>query len=147
MTLICYDGSDHAKRAIERAADLLAPRPATVLSVWSSAATLPAFAWSHGAAGIDFEAIDRHSTEATEQQAAEGVAAARAAGLDATPLVARADGPIWETIVKVAEQRDAAVIVMGARGLSGVRRVFLGSVSEGVTRNSRRPTLIIHEPE
>jgi nucleotide-binding universal stress UspA family protein len=147
MILICFDGSDHAKRAIDSAAGLLAQREALVLSVWPSAAALPAFAWGSAGAGIDYELLDRQSTEAAEKVAGEGVEVARAAGLEATPLVARAPGPVWETIVDVAEQRDVDVVVMGARGLTGLKNIFLGSVSEGVTRHGRRPTLVIHGQE
>ena len=44
--LICYDGSEDAKHAIERAGRLLAGRHALVVTVWQPASALGGFAWS-----------------------------------------------------------------------------------------------------
>jgi len=53
--LLCYDGSEDAKHAIERAARLLSGRPAMVMTVWQSTGTLDSFAWSGAMAGmVDF---------------------------------------------------------------------------------------------
>ena len=57
--------------------------------------------------------------------------------------MARADGPLWQAILDVAEQRDAAVIVLGSRGLSGIKSFVLGSVSSAVVHHATRPTLVV----
>jgi nucleotide-binding universal stress UspA family protein len=46
-------------------------------------------------------------------------------------------------IVMTANEEDASVIVMGARGTSLFRELFLGSTTSDVMRNSRKPVLII----
>jgi len=46
-------------------------------------------------------------------------------------------------IVMTAKEEDASVIVMGARGTSLFRELFLGSTTSDVMRNSRKPVLII----
>ncbi|HXX58656.1 MAG TPA: universal stress protein [Thermodesulfovibrionales bacterium] len=46
------------------------------------------------------------------------------------------------TIMKIAEDSQADIIVMGARGLKGIKSVFLGSVTRSVAINSPRPVLI-----
>ena len=58
----------------------------------------------------------------------------------------RSTGPVWETIVGVADRHDAATIVMGSRGLTGLRSILLGSVSNAVVHHADRPTLIIPRP-
>ena len=45
---------------------------------------------------------------------AEGVGIAREAGLEAEPFVVKATGPVWKTIVEIADRKRAAMIVMGA---------------------------------
>jgi nucleotide-binding universal stress UspA family protein len=52
---------------------------------------------------------------------------------------------VWKTIVEIADRHDAATIVMGSRGLTGLRPMRLGSVSSAIVRHADRPTLIIRQ--
>ena len=76
----------------------------------------------------------------------EGVRIAREAGFEAEPLAIKATGPVWKTIVETADRHDAAAIVIGSRGLTGVRSMLLGSVSSAVVHHADRPTLVVHRP-
>src|SRR6266536_453496 len=58
-----------------------------------------------------------------------GVAIAREAVFDAQALLLEADRPTAELIASTAEELDAPVIVMGQRGLSGLKSALLGSVT------------------
>src|SRR5215210_1161971 len=49
-------------------------------------------------------------------------------------------------VVNAADLHDAAAIVMGSRGLTGLRSMLLGSVSNAVVHHADRPTLVIHRP-
>ena len=138
--LICYDGSSEADRAIDAAAALLGPRHAVVLNV------APAMTFAEGVAatsslvpGGAFEDLNR--AEAL-RYAEAGAAHARRAG-----FVAEARGTIasttWKGIVDVAEEIDAAIIVIGSRGLGGFREVARGSAAHDVVTHARRPVLIV----
>lgn len=145
--LLCYDGSEDAKHAIERAGALFVGKDALVLTVWQATAGLGSFAWSGEMAGmVDFVELDRAAAEDGGRIADEGVGVARQAGLKAEPVAVEATGPVWEAIVEIAERRDAAMIVMGSRGLSGVRAMLLGSVSSAVVHHVERPALVIRRP-
>jgi nucleotide-binding universal stress UspA family protein len=48
-----------------------------------------------------------------------------------------------QQIVKVAEDIGAGLIVMGSRGLGGVRRALMGSVSDSVVRHAHCPVLVV----
>ena len=50
-----------------------------------------------------------------------------------------------EEIVRVAEEIGAGLIVMGSRGLGGVRRALMGSVSDGVMRYAHCPVLVVRK--
>lgn len=52
-------------------------------------------------------------------------------------------GNISETIVERADTWPADLIVMGTHGRRGVRRVIMGSVSEGVVAQTSKPVLLI----
>ncbi len=143
--ILCYDGSEDAKHAIQRAGDLLSARPALVLTVWQPTAGLGSFAWSGATASmVNFAELDRAGAEDGGRVAEEGVHFAREANLEAEPVAIEATGPVWKTIVEIAERHDAAVIVMGSRGLTGMRTMLLGSVSSAVVHHADRPTLVIH---
>ena len=48
-----------------------------------------------------------------------------------------------EQIVDLAEEIGAGLIVMGSRGLGGIRRLLMGSVSDSVVRHAHCPVLIV----
>lgn len=52
-----------------------------------------------------------------------------------------------DLIVSEAEKRRADYIVMGTHGFSGLLNLLLGSVAEGVVRQSSIPVLLIREQE
>jgi nucleotide-binding universal stress UspA family protein len=145
--LIAYDGSEHAKDAIRRAADLLAVKTALVVTVWQPTSDLAALAWyGAGPNMVNFPELDRAGAEAGGRVAEEGAQIARESGLEAESVAIEATPPVWKTIVDTADLHNAAVIVMGSRGLTGLRSKLLGSVSNAVMHNADRPTLVIHRP-
>lgn len=141
--LICYDDSPDAVRAIEAAAALLGPRRAVVVDVvpWMTAAESMA-ATSSLVPGTAFEELN--SAEA-RRIAGRGAEIARSAGFDADPRGEPASST-WEGIVDVADELDAAVIVIGSRGLTGVKKIFDASVSQQVAEHAGRPVLIVPPP-
>jgi len=145
--LICYDGSEDAKHAIEEAGRLLAAKPALVITVWQPTAALGSFVWGGETASmVNFVELDRAGAEDAGRIADEGVRLAHDAGFEGEPVAIKATGPVWRTIVETADDHDAAAIVMGSRGLTGVRSMLLGSVSGAVVHHADRPTLVIHRP-
>jgi nucleotide-binding universal stress UspA family protein len=140
--LICYDGSEGAKRAIDVAAALLGPRRAIVVDVGpvlTAAESLAVLAPVWPAA-----AFEEQNSEDALLAAREGAERARSAGFEAE---ARADlaAPTWQGIVDAADETDAVLIVLGSRALNGVRELLEGSVSHEVARHAGRPVLIVPE--
>lgn len=64
--------------------------------------------------------------------------------LDTSKVESRIEeGVSWETIIKVADEIDADVIVMGTRTHSAMGQFFSGSTANKVMLNTKRPLLII----
>ena len=143
--LLCYDGSEDAKHAVAQAATVLGPREALVLTVWQDARAIPGYAWAAPMAGV--EDLLRAAENAARELAGQGVDLARAAGFSATPVVVEASGPVWNAIVETAQAHDVAMIVVGSRGLSGVKSLLLGSVSNGVVHHATCPTLVVRRTD
>ncbi len=72
---------------------------------------------------------------------AQGEKLAKSKGAQAE-LVLKNGHPV-EEILKTAEQEKFDLIVMGARGLSTIKKIVLGSVSHGVTTHAPCPVLIV----
>jgi len=53
------------------------------------------------------------------------------------------DGHTVEEILKAAREGNFSLIVIGARGLSKMQELLMGSVSDGVTRLAPCPVLIV----
>lgn len=52
-------------------------------------------------------------------------------------------GATTQRLLATVEQCKADLIVVGSRGLSGIEKVFLGSVSENIAQMSTIPVLIV----
>jgi nucleotide-binding universal stress UspA family protein len=50
-------------------------------------------------------------------------------------------------IVDLAEEIGAGLVVMGSRGLGGMRRALVGSVSDSVVRHAHCPVLVVRNAE
>jgi nucleotide-binding universal stress UspA family protein len=144
--LLCYEGSEDAKHAIEHAGRVLSGRDALVVTVWQPTPALSGLA-SAGATDstLDFAEVDRAVADLSERVARDGVRIAQRAGLHAEPVAVEAGGPVWRTIVEIADLHDAAIIAMGSRGLTRLRPMRLGSVSSAIVHHADRPTLIIRQ--
>jgi nucleotide-binding universal stress UspA family protein len=150
MILIAYDGSPDARAAVEHAGRLLPNEHAVVLVVWEPFAEVMA----HTGAGLglapgiaDFDEIDAASEAAAKQRAAEGVELAGTVGLEAEPRVCAQGPTVWHAIVTQARDADARAIVLGTRGLTGIKSILLGSVSHAVLQHSDRPVVVVPSPE
>lgn len=51
--------------------------------------------------------------------------------------------PIWETVIRVADEIGASLIILGSRSL---RSLLLGSVADQVVHQARQSVLIIPSP-
>ncbi|TDC10767.1 universal stress protein [Nonomuraea longispora] len=140
--LVAYDGSADSRAAIEFAAKHLTAEPTVVVTVWEPL-LVQIRRYPLVAAAFGVGAEDEAHTQA-EQHAKEGADLAVAGGMSDVTYRAVADNEsIWKKIVDVADEIDASLVVIGSRGLAGVRSVLLGSVSNHVLHHAGRPTLIV----
>ncbi|MFD7608572.1 universal stress protein [Streptomyces mirabilis] len=151
VTLVCFDGSAASRRGLDVAQTLLASTDLIALTVWQSVANRLAEAGSLGAmAVVAHESADQAAEEEARAAAARGAAIARAGGGHAQARVEEADEFVWKAVLKVADEVDAASIVIGSRGRSPLKGALLGSVSREVLAHTSRPVLVVtptHPPE
>jgi nucleotide-binding universal stress UspA family protein len=143
VILICYDGSADAMEAIARGALMLRGQRATVLTVWS-----PFDSAALGLAGgvEDMQESDEAGRLHAEQQAQEGARLAIELGFDAESRTVYRRTTIADAILGEADALDATAILMGSRGLTGVKSLLLGSVSHAVIQHADRTVILVPSP-
>jgi len=142
--LVATDGSEEAALALTTAADLAKSNNSElhVAYVFPTAVqrpfpnpilARPADEMEHELEEAMHQAQEFLDRE-VEQVKAEGVTVA-----DTHLVRGRPD----REIVHLSEEIGAGLIVMGSRGLGGVRRALMGSVSDSVVRHAHCPVLIV----
>jgi nucleotide-binding universal stress UspA family protein len=139
--VLCYDGSEGAERAI-RIAPVLVGRARAARVLYAYKPTERSLGVAQAAAGGRIDAPVLSEPEAHEI-VDRGVALARDAGFEAEPLLLVADRTTAEIVADQAEQLDAPAIVMGTRGLSGLKSALLGSVARDVVNAYHRPVVLV----
>ena len=145
--LIAYDGSADSRAAIAFAGAHLKPETAVVVTVWEpllTQVTLSALASAAAAVPLPDEGEQWEEERQATGVAQEGAELAAAAGFpEPVARAERGGGPVWATIVDVAAEIEASLVVIGSRGLAGVKSVLLGSVSNRVLHHAKRPVLVV----
>jgi nucleotide-binding universal stress UspA family protein len=142
--LLATDGSEEADLALTTAADL-AEKTGSELHVAFVFPTAVQRPFPNPILARPAEEMERELEDAmhqaqefldrqVERVKTEGVAVAK------THLVR---GRPDSEIVHLSEDVDAGLIVMGSRGLGGIRRALMGSVSDSVVRHAHCPVLVV----
>lgn len=131
--LLATDGSDDAALAARAAVDI-ARKTGPELHV--------VHAW-HSVPSTRFESyIHAQLKREGREVLAEQVERIKGDGANVAEAHLR-EGPAVDEILDLAKEVGADLIVIGSRGLGPVKRVVLGSVSEGVVHHATRPVLVL----
>jgi nucleotide-binding universal stress UspA family protein len=145
--LFAYDGSESSAAAFAAASKIFGDsRPdAVVLTVWEPLSVEAIRAARFGGwwipLALDVTEADATSEVQAEQLATHGVRLAVEAGFAARALWRADTRDIGEAIVEEADALNAALIVIGGHGLTGIR-ASLGGVSSHILRHATRSVLV-----
>jgi nucleotide-binding universal stress UspA family protein len=143
--LLATDASEESRVAATIAADL-AQRTGSELHAVHVGKVL-----THGAyvgvevgplPGVHQEELDRQAQELLEAE----VERMKSTGVDVGVTHLR-KGRADEEVIVLAEELGADLVVMGSRGLGGMRRALMGSVSDSVVRHAHCPVLVVREKD
>ena len=130
--LLPTDGSKDAVRAAEAASDLAKRCGAElhVVHVW------------HDVRGFAHDFVKRELRRQGQEILDEQVNRVQSAGGTVAKAHLRMGRPD-EEIVVLGEEIGAGLIVTGSRGLGGIRRALMGSVSDSVVRHAHCPVMVV----
>lgn len=147
--LVGYDGSASAAGAIEYGARLLPDAAVRIVHLWAppfADAELRRRLWRRARSLEELQSLlEKEGAAEAERIAREGAALATASGWAARPLADCTLSGEGFALARLAEDLTPAAMVVGSRGLSGLRAV-LGSVSDFVVHHSPVPVLVVPHP-
>jgi nucleotide-binding universal stress UspA family protein len=129
--MVATDGSAEARAAVEWTRRLPLRDDARFLVV--SVVSPPALPYAS-----DWEATERQARVHEAHEAIDDASRLLGASVESR----LAEGDAREALIAAATEWSADLIVLGARGLSGVKEFLLGSVSLGVARHAPCPVLV-----
>ncbi len=134
--LVAYDGSETSKKAIMKAKEVAVQNEqieVTIISVWE----LPTLVYEDYI-DIDFNEKYQKQAEAEMEEAKQMIQ-----DLPNNKQFSVLKGHIASTILDYAKKQEVDLIVIGSRGLGGVQRFFLGSVSFHVVQKAHCDVLVV----
>lgn len=148
--LVCTDGSDHSKKALERAAmfaEGVNIDEVAVIHVDEGNLDLTAYGRdgkTRTVSVLDSKTVDRRITEDAEKRETilqEALKVFEDKGIKARAILKQ--GHQSSTIMRVAAEEGFDVIIIGSRGLSGMKKMFLGSVSNAIVQEAKNCTVVV----
>jgi len=138
--LVPLDGSEHSKHALEKAIQIARKFDGRITIVHAYTAHLVSLPkeYVHAEASPEIVEVSRDAGANILEEAKADV---ESAGVRVETLLLL--GHPVETIIEASKSGNSDLIVIGARGLSPLGEMLLGSVSHGVTARAGCPVLIV----
>lgn len=134
-----FDGSKAANKALDKAIELVKVTPGASLTV-IHAFDFPRFYIAEGFAPIP-ASVNQDFYNVAESTVKEAEERIKQAGL--TPHVELLQGAPAEALLEYVKTHECDLIVIGSRGLGGIREFVLGSVSHNVVQHAHTPVLVV----
>ena len=148
--LVPLDGSEHSVRALRIAVQMAKRFDGKITLIHAYSVSVRPIAMPEPTTltppsvpimpPADFSKVVEAARKAGSAILADGKSKIGADGVTVETLLK--EGHTVQEILKTARDGEFDLIVMGARGISKIREILLGSVSDGVIRNAPCPVLI-----
>ncbi|TFG11911.1 universal stress protein [Candidatus Thorarchaeota archaeon] len=133
--LVAVDGSEHSEKAVRYACAMGPPLEAEVILLHVVPMLVSATPYHDTVSDQPFSAL---------QKVGEDILAKAKEIAGNCPVTDMIDhGDPAQRIMEIAEEKNVDLIVMGSRGVSGIKRLFVGSISDKVTNQAPCPVMIV----
>ncbi|AKL96926.1 universal stress protein A, putative [Clostridium aceticum] len=145
--LVCTDGSKESIKAIEETAKIASGcniNEVSVIHVYDTKFLLTPWGEGYYPTKEDMDELKKREEKFKENSKKNLLEAEKI--FEAKNIKIQAilkEGHPAETIVKVASEGEFDMVVLGRRGMSGLKKLFLGSVSNAVLQEINTSVLIV----
>jgi nucleotide-binding universal stress UspA family protein len=137
--LVPVDGSENAVRAARFAMELAGAMGVGVRLLYVFPAASVELVGMAGMSRADIE----HAVQSSGQRAFDGVRDGLAGGIKEGVELETALGDPAEEVIAYTERNPQVMVVIGRRGLSRMKSLLLGSVSDKVIRHAKCPVTVV----
>lgn len=145
--LVCTDGSKYSQKAIREASVIAEGCQANEVAIihvhdYNSAKMYP-----YANLGMNPEYMERLQKISAEDKAecrkklSESKKIFKDKNIKVRTMLK--EGPVSDTIVKVAQKEGFDMIVVGSRGIGGLKKMFLGSVSNAIIQEAKNCSVLV----
>lgn len=135
--LVAMDGSDLSDKALRYACVLGAPINAELIVMHVVPMLVSATPYHDTVSDQPFLALQKMG----EDIISRAKQTALEMNYEITDLISQGDPA--SRIIDIATERDVDLIVLGSRGIGGIKRLFVGSISDKVANQAPCPVLIV----
>ncbi len=144
--LVCFDGSEPSKRAIEKARQLTADcgiHEVTIIHAYQDNYWVSLGDGYAPSPDMLRKLEDYEKSQIQEKEEEIEEIAKTFANTEAVVNIKTIHGHPARVITKVAEEGNYDLIIIGSRGLGGFRKVVLGSVSNAVMQGTNVSVMVV----
>jgi nucleotide-binding universal stress UspA family protein len=139
--VVAYDGSENSVRAVGVAAGIAAKFDSEliVVHVYSS----PVIPYSVAGAPVpNYAELEKVAEDGAKSTLAKGVLVARESGVAARAELLEASSTV-QALTEFTSSEKADLLVVGTRGMTGFKKLILGSVSSGLVGHASCSVLVV----
>lgn len=145
--LVCTDGSEQSKKAMEEAAKIAGGcnvDNVSVIHVYDEKFRIPVWGEEQNITREDIERFKKLEEDRKEERKKILTAAVdffKEKGISAKGIFK--EGHPAETITRAAKEEEVDMLVVGSRGLGGLKKLWLGSVSNALLQETGANVLVV----
>jgi nucleotide-binding universal stress UspA family protein len=145
--LVCTDGSEHSQRAIKEASTIAEGCKANEVAIIHVHDSNSAKMYPYANLGMNPEYLERLQKISAEEKAewrkmlSDYKKMFKGKNIKVRTMLK--EGFAADTIVKVAKKEGFDMIVVGSRGLGGLKKMLLGSVSNAIIQEAKNCSVLV----
>jgi len=140
--VVAFDGSPDSIKAVKTACSMAKEYGADLKVIHVYSAPLFTYATPAPTPQVDARLLEESARQAASKVLEEAKRLTKESGMEARSELLEA-GSVVQAIVEYAANEKCDLIVVGTRGMTGFRKLILGSVSSGIVSHAHCPVLVV----